>query len=87
MLSAILKSERAVTMSIFIVRAFIKIRELLSAHADLALKIAEIEQKQKEQGNRLSTVCSIVQQLVTQPVQPQLPKLPKRPDKIGFRHD
>jgi hypothetical protein len=67
MLSAVLKSERAVTMSIFIVRAFIKMRELLSPHADLAEKITEIEQKQKEHGSQLSTVCLIVKQLVNEP--------------------
>lgn len=78
MLSAVLKSERAVTMSIFIVRAFIKMRELLSTHADLAEKIAEIEQKQKEQGSQLSTVCLIVKQLMTEPDQA------KSARKIGF---
>jgi phage regulator Rha-like protein len=78
MLSAVLNSQRAVTMSIFIVRAFIKMRELLSTHADLAEKIAEIEQKQKEQGSQLSTVCLIVKQLVTEPDQV------KSFRKIGF---
>jgi phage regulator Rha-like protein len=78
MLSAVLNSERAVTMSIFIVRAFIKMRELLSTHADLAEKIAEIEQKQKEQGSQLSTVCLIVKQLVSEPDRG------KSTRKIGF---
>ena len=46
MLSAVLKSQRAVQMSIFIVRAFIKMREVLATHTDLAHKIEEIERKQ-----------------------------------------
>ena len=83
MLSSVLRSERAVQMNIFIVRAFIKMRELLSTHKDLAQKMAELERTQKEQGNQLSTVYSIVKQLVMKPVQMEQPK----PKKIGFRHD
>jgi hypothetical protein len=63
-------------MNIFIIRAFIKIRELLSVHQDLALKIGEIERKHKEQGDQLSTVCSVVQQLIDHPVEPK--------GKVGF---
>jgi phage regulator Rha-like protein len=83
MLSSVLRSERAVQMNIFIVRAFIKMRELLSTHKDLAQKMAELERTQREQGNQLSTVYSIVKQLVMKPVQTELPK----PKKIGFRKD
>ncbi len=83
MLSSVLRSERAVQMNIFIVRDFIKMRELLSTHKDLAQKMAELERTQREQGNQLSTVYSIVKQLVMKPVQTELPK----PKKIGFRKD
>jgi hypothetical protein len=83
MLSSVLKSQRAIKMNIFIVRAFIKMRELLSTHKDLAQKIDELERTQREQGNQLSTVYSIVKQLVMKPVQTELPK----PKKIGFRKD
>jgi hypothetical protein len=47
MLSAVLRSTRAVHMSILIVRAFVRLRELLSTHKDLARKIEEIETAQK----------------------------------------
>lgn len=76
MLSAVLKSQRAVHMSIFIVRAFIKMREMLSTHADLAHKIEEIERKQKEHGDQLSSVYSVVKQLINPPEGPK--------KKIGF---
>ncbi len=76
MLSAVLKSQRAVQMSIFIVRAFIKMREMLATHAELALKIDEIERKQKEQGDQLSSVYSVVKQLIDPPERPK--------KKIGF---
>ncbi len=77
MLSAILNSERAIQMSIFIIRAFIKMRELLSLNKELAQKIEEIEKRQKEYGDQLSTVYSVVKQLIRTPE--------KRKNKIGFR--
>lgn len=40
MLSSVLKSQRAVQMNILVVRAFIKLREVLASHKDLARKIA-----------------------------------------------
>lgn len=76
MLSSVLKSERAVQMNIFIIRSFIKMRELLSTHKDLAQKIDEIERRQKEQGDHLSTVYSVVKQLISDP--------PDLKQKIGF---
>lgn len=78
MLASVLKSERAAQMSIFIVRAFIKMREMLATHADLALKIAEIERKQKEHGDQLSAVYSVVKQLMNPLEEPK--------KKIGFGH-
>lgn len=76
MLSCVLKSERAVKMSIFIVRAFIKMRELLATNKDLAHKIDELERTQKEQGGRLASVYSVVKQLMNTPVPPK--------GKMGF---
>jgi phage regulator Rha-like protein len=83
MLSSVLKSQRAIEMNIFIIRAFIKMRELLSTHKDLAQRMDELERAQREQGSQLSTVYSIVKQLVMKPVQMEQPK----PKKIGFRKD
>lgn len=71
MLASVLNSERAVQMSIFIVRAFIKMREMLANHKDLANKIDEIERKQKEQGSLLDTVYSVVKQLINEPTKPK----------------
>ncbi|MEK7645047.1 MAG: ORF6N domain-containing protein [Patescibacteria group bacterium] len=79
MLSAVLKSQRAVQMSIFIVRAFIKMREVLATHTDLAHKIEEIERKQKEHGDQLSSVYSVVKRLINPPEGPK--------KKIGFEVD
>ncbi len=77
MLSSVLNSDRAIQMSLFIVRAFIKMREMLSTHKDLANKIEEIERKQKEHGDLLASVYSVVKQLINEPV--------KEKDPMGFR--
>ena len=45
MLSSVLNSERAVQVNIVIMRAFVRLREWLSAHKDLAHKLDELERK------------------------------------------
>jgi len=44
MAATVLKSERAVDMSVYVVRVFIKLREVLASNADLALKLAALEE-------------------------------------------
>jgi hypothetical protein len=45
MAATILNSPRAVEMSIYVVRAFVRLRELASTHTDLAKRIDELEHK------------------------------------------
>ena len=45
MLSSVLRSKRAVQVNIAIMRAFVKLRELLATHKDLALKLDALEKK------------------------------------------
>ncbi len=45
MLSSVLNSERAIAVNIEIMRTFVKLRELMATHADLARKLNELEQK------------------------------------------
>ena len=48
MLSSVLNSERAVQMNIVIMRAFVRMRELLGSHKALAEKIEKLERTQKQ---------------------------------------
>ena len=48
MLSSVLNSRRAVQMNIFIIRVFMKLREVLATHKDLARKIEQLDAKQKD---------------------------------------
>ena len=45
MLSSVLKSKRAIHVNISIMRAFVKLRELITTHAQLARKLQEMENK------------------------------------------
>lgn len=45
MLSSVLKSKRAIQVNIQIMRAFIKLKEMLSTHKDLKQKIEEMEKR------------------------------------------
>jgi hypothetical protein len=45
MLSTVLNSDRAINVNIEIMRTFVKLREIISTHKDLALKLEELEKK------------------------------------------
>src|SRR5262245_1120391 len=49
MLSSVLRSERAIAVNVEIMRAFVRLRQLLSSHAELARKLDELEAKYDEQ--------------------------------------
>jgi hypothetical protein len=49
MLSSVLRSKRAVQVNIEIMRTFVRLREMLTAHKDLARKVEQIEKKYDEQ--------------------------------------
>ena len=87
MLSAVLKSERAVQMSILIVRAFVKLREVLASHKDLARKIEKLEATQKDHAAVLGIVIKDIQALGKH-VAKEFKRLksPRRQkSRIGFR--
>lgn len=76
MLSAILKSKQAVEMSIFIVRAFIKMRELLSTQKDVAYKIDKIVDVLESHDEQIHQIQEALDQMRDAPVEPK--------GKIGF---
>jgi ORF6N domain len=80
MLSSVLNSKRAVHMNIVVMRAFVRLRELLATHKDLARKIEELAATQGEHGIVLSAVVKEIKKLKSPPPAP-----PKRP--IGFMAD
>ena len=53
MLSSVLNSKRAVEVNIIIMRAFIRLRHILSTHKELALKINLLEEKMRHHDNKI----------------------------------
>jgi phage regulator Rha-like protein len=63
MLSSVLNSERAVQMNILIIRAFVKLREVLATHRALARKIEQLQHTQKDHAAVLTIVVNDIQDL------------------------
>src|SRR3989344_4639869 len=68
MLSAVLKSRRAVQVSIFVVNAFIKLREILSSNRDLGHKVELLERDQKNHVKHINTIYEILGKLMDEPI-------------------
>ena len=45
MVASVLNSKRAIEVSVYVVRAFVKVREVLGAHSELAQKLTELERR------------------------------------------
>ena len=68
MLSGVLNSPCAIQVNIAIMRAFVRLRELLSSHAGLAAKLAELETKYDEQ---FRVVFQAIRELMAPPDPPR----------------
>ena len=77
MLSGVLRSPRAEQVSIAIMRAFVRLRETLSLHKELAHKLAELERQIENHEENIRTLFETIHQLMTPP-----PAEPRR--EIGF---
>jgi len=80
MLSSVLTSERAVEPNILIIRAFVRLREYLATHKDLARKLEDVEHTQKEHGAHIEQIYGYIQRLLEPPPEPS-----KR--RIGFANE
>lgn len=68
MLSSVLRSPRAVEVNIAIMRAFVRLREMLLGNRELAAKLGELEAKLENQGKDIHTLFSAIRQLMAPPV-------------------
>ncbi len=66
-----LNSKRAVQVNLLIIRAFVKLREMLSTHKDLARKLEELEKKYEAHDVQIKTVFDAIRKLIQQPVAPR----------------
>ena len=71
MLSSVLNSERAVQVNIVIMRAFVKLREILSTNKGLAHKLAELEGKMDRHDKEIGLIFEAIRQLMEPPEKPR----------------
>ena len=73
MLSSVLHSERAVQVNIEIMRAFVRLREMIASHKDLVRRLNELEQKYDV---KFRAVFDAIRKLMESPARPK--------GRIGF---
>ena len=76
MLSSVLRSKRAIQVNIAVMRAFVRLRDIISSHKELAHKFQKLEKKIPGHDAQIQTIFEAIRQLM------EPPRKPKR--KIGF---
>jgi hypothetical protein len=76
MLSSVLNSPRAVQMSVMVVEAFVRLREMIAANKDLAARVKKLEHGQRQTASIIEVLVDEIDNMKA------LPPPPKR--KIGF---
>jgi hypothetical protein len=78
MAASVLNSERAIQASIFVVRAFVKMRQLLSPYKEIAKKIEQLEKKLQTHDKQIIAIVEAIRLLMPPPE-------PKQKEPFGFR--
>jgi ORF6N domain len=76
MLSSVLNSPKAIDVNIQIMRAFVKLRMLVAANKELAVKLNELERKYEGHDEAIKHIFNAIRQLMSPPI--------KKKKKIGF---
>jgi len=78
MAAYVLNSPRAVEVGVYVVRAFVKLRQLVTTHKELGRKFAELEQRIDTHDDAIRQLIEAIRQLM------EPPRESKRRGKIGF---
>ena len=76
MAANVLNSPRAVRMSVFVVRAFVRLRQMVTTHKELAAKLGELERQVAAHDSHIRSLFEAIRQLMAPPV--------PRKRRIGF---
>jgi hypothetical protein len=71
MLSSVLNSERAAKVNIAIMRAFVKLREMLDKNRELAEKFSELERRVGKHDEEITAILEAIRQLTAPPEKPR----------------
>jgi hypothetical protein len=63
MLSSVLKSARAIEVNIAIMRTFVRLRQYLATHQDLARKLEDVERTQQQHGDHIQHIYGCIEAL------------------------
>ena len=80
MAANILNSERAVDVSVHVVRAFVKVRQVLTTHKQMAHKLTDLERKLDTQDETIKEIITALRELMKSPSKGRL-------KKIGFKRE
>ncbi len=80
MVASVLNSPRAVEMSVFVVRAFVHLRDFARTHAELGKQLATLERRVVAHGADLKQVFAALRRLLDPPKPPR-PQIGFKPDK------
>jgi len=78
MAASVLNTPRAIEASVFVVRAFVKLREMISNHVQMAIKLSELEDRLQGHDEKFDQVFAAIRQLMA-------PGPPRK--RIGFEVD
>ena len=70
MLSAVLKSERAIEVNIAIMRVFVRLREMMATHKEWAFKLIELEERLEGHDEQIQNIFEAIRRLMTPPDPP-----------------
>jgi len=76
MAATVLNSDQAVEMSVFVVRAFVRLRQMLAANREFADRIKELEERLETHDGTIQEIINAIRKLMNPP--------PSRRSKIGF---
>jgi hypothetical protein len=80
MLSSVLNSERAIQVNIAIMRAFIRLKQVIATHKEIAEKLEKLEKRMDKQDKYVIAIFEIIKSLM-----PPLPLPPQKPKgHLGF---
>jgi len=71
MVASVLNSPRAIEISVYVIRAFVRLREYLSSHAKLAQKLTELEKKIETHDEAIQALIDAIRQLMAPPDKPR----------------
>ena len=77
MAAGVLNTSRAIEVSVFIVRAFVKVRQMVAGYKDLQRKIAQVERRLTDHDEQIIELVNLIKQLLN-------PEPPPKKRRIGY---